>query len=232
MLLQTSMPLAAGSTLMELLGASSTDLGVGALIGRFVCASLCALFILLIYKITYTGVGFSRSFALSMVMTTVVTAAILMVINSNLALSLGMVGALSIIRYRSAIKDPRDIGFLFWAVAAGLTAGTGFYFIALFLSLFMAALLVALTKLPLDAGKYMLIVRAAPEQMPVVKQAMHSSLVKKYKVKVKTMTDAYAEIILEVTLNKGAEDKLVPALLNSMPGATINLVAKTGDTTY
>ncbi len=224
--------MAAGATFWELLGASSTDLGAGALVGRFVCAAACALFILFIYKITYTGVGFSRSFAVSMVMTAVVTAAILMVINSNLALSLGMVGALSIIRYRSAIKDPRDIGFLFWAVAAGLTSGTGFYLIALFLSLFMALLLVGLTYFPMDAGKYMLIVRANPDQMTVVKQAMQSSLVKKYKVKVKTMTDAYAEIILEVTLNKGAEDKLVPALVNSMPGATVNLVAKTGDTTY
>ena len=223
---------AAGSSLSELFGASATDLGFGALLGRFLLASLCAAVILVVYKLTYTGVGFSRSFAVSIVMTTVVTAAILMVINSNLALSLGMVGALSIIRYRSAIKDPRDIGFLFWSVAGGLACGTGFYQIALLLSVFMTALLILLAKFPIDAGKYMLIVRSAPEQMSVVKQAMNSSLVKKYKVKVKTVNDHSAEIILEVTLAKGAEDKLVAGLANSMPGATVNLVAKTGDTTY
>lgn len=223
---------ASGATLAELFGASATDLGFRALLVRFLCASFCAAFILLVYKLTYTGVGFSRSFAVSIVMTTVVTAAILMVINSNLALSLGMVGALSIIRYRSAIKDPRDIGFLFWAVAGGLACGTGFYQIALLLALFMTALLVLLTKFPLDANKYMLVVKAAPEQMSVVKQAMASSLVKKYKVKVKSATDHSSEVILEVTLAKGAEDKLVAGLVNSMPGATVNLVAKTGDTTY
>ncbi len=227
-----TMLMASGSTLAELLGATATDLTALDLTGRFTCAALCAAFILVMYKITYSGVGFSRSFAVSVVMTTVVTAAILMVINSNLALSLGMVGALSIIRFRSAIKDPRDIGYLFWAVAAGLTAGTGFYLISLFLCAFMAILLVILQKFPVDAGKYMLVVRGEPEQMTVVRQAMHSELVKKYKVKVKSMTDSSAEMILEVTLSKGAEDRIVSLLATKMPGATVNLVAKTGDTTY
>jgi len=223
---------AAGSTLSELFGSSATDLGFISLLGRFIVACACALFILFIYKLTYSGVGFSRSFAVSLLMTTVVTAAILMVINSNLALSLGMVGALSIIRYRSAIKDPRDIGFLFWAVAAGLACGTGFYQIALLLAVFMAALLFALTKLPFDGGKYMLVVRCAPEQLPVIKQAMASSLVKRHKVRVKTVAERTAELMIEVTLEKNAEDKLVSGLADSMPGATVNLVAKTGDTTY
>lgn len=224
--------LASGNTLAELLGATSTDLTGLSLFGRFLCAAVCALFILLIYKLTYSGVGFSRSFAVSIVMTTIVTAAILMVINSNLALSLGMVGALSIIRFRSAIKDPRDIGFLFWAVAAGLTAGTGFYLIALFLSIFMAGLLFAMKYVPIDGGKYMLVVRGEPEQMSVVKQVMHSDMVRRYKVKVKSMTDSTAEMILEITLKKGAEDRIVSLLAQNMPGATVNLVAKTGDTTY
>ena len=224
--------MASGSTLMQLFGATGTDLSALSLFGRFLCASLCAFLILIVYKATYSGVGFSRSFAVSVLMTTVVTAAILMVINSNLALSLGMVGALSIIRFRSAIKDPRDIGFLFWAVAAGLTAGTGFYLIAIFLSAFMTVILFLMRYFPVDGGKYMLIVKGEPEQMLVVRQVMKSELVKKYKVKVKTMSDASAEIILEVTLKKGAEDKLVTVLSQNMPGATVNLVAKTGDTTY
>jgi hypothetical protein len=223
---------AAGNTFAELLGATGTSITAMGLAGRFTVAALCAFFILIIYKITYSGVGFSRSFAVSIVMTTVVTAAILMVINSNLALSLGMVGALSIIRFRSAIKDPRDIGFLFWAVAAGLTAGTGFYVIALFLSIFMAALLLVMRFFPIDGNKYMLIIRSEPEQMKIVKQAMESELVKRYKIRSKSMTGSSAEMILEVTLAKGGEDRIVSALAKNMPGATVNLVAKTGDTTY
>lgn len=91
------------------------------------CAGICALVIYLVYQAFYRGAVYSESFAVLIVMTTIVTAFVVITIGSNLVLSLGMVGALSIVRFRSAVKDPLDVGFLFWGIAAGITSGAGLY---------------------------------------------------------------------------------------------------------
>lgn len=101
-----------------------------------VVLSLClalvvGLYIFFIYKKTFGGVMYSRNFNVTLIMITLVTTLMLMLITTNLTLSLGMVGALSIIRYRTAIKDPIDTGFLFWAVGEGVALGAGFYDAAL-----------------------------------------------------------------------------------------------------
>lgn len=101
-----------------------------------VVVSLClalavGLYIFFIYKKTFGGVMYSRNFNVTLIMITLVTTLMLMLITTNLTLSLGMVGALSIIRYRTAIKDPIDTGFLFWAVGEGVALGAGFYDAAL-----------------------------------------------------------------------------------------------------
>lgn len=94
-------------------------------------ALLVGLYIFFIYKKTFGGVMYSRNFNVTLIMITLVTTLMLMLITTNLTLSLGMVGALSIIRYRTAIKDPVDTGFLFWAVGEGVALGSGFYDVAL-----------------------------------------------------------------------------------------------------
>lgn len=94
-------------------------------------ALLVGLYIFFIYKKTFGGVMYSRNFNVTLIMVTLVTTLMLMLITTNLTLSLGMVGALSIIRYRTAIKDPVDTGFLFWAVGEGVALGASFYDVAL-----------------------------------------------------------------------------------------------------
>ena len=84
-------------------------------------AALCGALIYLVYRFFYRGVVYSDNFNILLIMITVITSFIIMTISANLVLSLGMVGALSIVRFRSAIKDPLDIGFLFWGIASGLT---------------------------------------------------------------------------------------------------------------
>ena len=87
------------------------------------------LFIFYIYKKTYTGVSYTKSFVLSIILLSMVTSLVIRTINSNLALSLGMVGALSIVRFRTAVKDPVDTIFIFWAIAVGIMSGAGLYLI-------------------------------------------------------------------------------------------------------
>ncbi len=96
-----------------------------------VVAILSALIINYIYKKTYTGVSYTKSFALSIILLTMVTSLVIRTINSNLSLSLGMVGALSIVRFRTAVKDPIDTIFMFWAITAGIMSGAGLYVVTL-----------------------------------------------------------------------------------------------------
>lgn len=114
-------------------------------IASLVIALLVGLFIFFIYKKTFGGVMYSRNFNLSLIMLTMVTSLMLMLINNSLALSMGMVGALSIIRFRTAVKDPIDTVFMFWAVGEGIAVGTKYYDIAVIAALVIGVIMVALT---------------------------------------------------------------------------------------
>ncbi len=103
---------------------------VGDMFLSLLLAGVLALFIIVIYRKTFSGIVYNRSFTLTTLMLTLVTAMVIRTINSNLSLSLGMVGALSIVRFRTAIKEPLDTAFLFWAIACGIMCGAGLYFMA------------------------------------------------------------------------------------------------------
>src|SRR5574344_1423184 len=98
-------------------------------------AFVIRIFIIYVYRKTYTGVVYSKAFSLCILMLAMVTAMIIRTISSKIALSLGMVGALSIVRFRTAVKEPVDTGFMFWGISAGIMAGAGLYVPALVASL-------------------------------------------------------------------------------------------------
>lgn len=128
----------------------------------FVCISialLCGLVIYAVYRIFYRGSCYSENFNLLLLLTTLITTFIIMTISANIVLSLGMVGSLSIIRFRSAVKDPLDVGFLFWSVAVGITCGAGLYQIALLCTVFIAVIYVISNLLRFGAKRYLLIVK-------------------------------------------------------------------------
>ena len=104
-------------------------IATGDLFLSLLTAFVAAIFITIIYKKTYTGVSYTKSFVLSIILLAMVTSLVIRTINSNLALSLGMVGALSIVRFRTAVKDPVDTIFMFWAIAVGIMSGAGLYLI-------------------------------------------------------------------------------------------------------
>ncbi len=108
-----------------------------------ILAFALSIFIVYIYKKTYTGVIYSKSFALCIMMLAMVTALIIRTINSNLALSLGMVGALSIVRFRTAVKEPVDTAFMFWGISVGIMTGAGIYLVAIIGSFLLGALFLA-----------------------------------------------------------------------------------------
>ena len=146
-----------------------------------VIALLVGLFVFFIYKKTFGGVMYSRNFNLSLIMLTLVTSLMLMLINNNLALSMGMVGALSIIRFRTAVKDPIDTVFMFWAVGEGIAIGTRFYDIAVIAALVIGVIMVVLTVFKGKASMpYLLIIHyhegASQQVRQMVKQLPNARL--------------------------------------------------------
>ena len=109
---------------------------------------LTGLFISYIYRRTFQGVLFQKSFAMAIVLVTLITTMVIMVISGNLILSLGMVGALSIVRFRAAVKDPLDIVYLFWGVAAGIANGVAYYSVSIIASIFIGVSLIYYSKIP------------------------------------------------------------------------------------
>lgn len=164
-------------------------------------ALLVGLFIFFIYKKTFGGVLYSRNFNVSLVMLTLVTALMLMIINNNLTLSLGMVGALSIIRFRTAIKDPVDTVFMFWAVGEGIAIGTRFYDVAAISSLCIGVILIVLSLVKIKASlPYLLIIHyheSATQQIrAMVKQLPNSRL------KSKTVQRDGVELTMEIRVRE------------------------------
>ena len=165
-----------------------------------------SLFIVLVYRLTYTGVSFSLSFAGCLVMISMVTATVILVITSNIVLSLGMVGALSIVRFRTAVKEASDTAFLFWAIATGIICGAGYVTISILATVLIGLLFVAVSFLGRGyrAGSFMVVARyeaasGAEEKLT----AMHGC-----RLKNKTISGSFTELVVELPLGKKGMEEL------------------------
>ena len=178
---------------------------------------LAGLFILLVYKHSQKGVVPSGSFSLTLLLITSISAMIVLTITSNLALSLGMVGALSIVRFRTAIKEATDTAFLFWAVAAGITAGAGFYLITLIGCLFVGAVcIVAGIMLEKTAKSYLLVARVTDTAVSNKVEEVLEMRGLPFKVSALTQNEEYIEAIYELALSDGKTD--VAAAVKNLAG--------------
>lgn len=173
-----------------------------------------SLFIVFIYRVTYAGVNYSRNFAACMMMLSMVTSLVILVISSEIVLSLGMVGALSIVRFRTAVKEPTDTAFLFWAITTGIICGAGYVTISILATLLLGLLFVAVHAFSRrqKSGTYMIVVRYDSDS-EVENKLMGVS---GYKMKNKTMTSTYTELVAEIKLSDTALKKI--DFLRNIPG--------------
>lgn len=184
---------------------------MGEMVLSLLVAFLMGLFILLVYRQTFRGVLFSKGFAFSLVLLCMVTAVVIRTISSDLALSLGMVGALSIVRFRTAIKDPVDTVFMFWAIAGGIMSGAGLYVPGGLACLALGGLYYVITLIyRKNSSPYLLIIRYDPAITSAVKKALNS--LPKYRIKSRVVNRGGAEMSVEVSL-KNNETKIIDALL-------------------
>nr|WP_325182563.1 DUF4956 domain-containing protein [uncultured Oscillibacter sp.] len=188
-------------------------------------AFLCGMIVYAVYRGFYKGVVYNHNFNILLVMTSLVTCFVVIVISSNVVLSLGMVGALSIVRYRTAVKDPLDVGFLFWTVAIGVTCGAGLYLISILATLFIAFIYILLVKVRNRKHQYLLIVKHHSDAAQAVQNRL-SSL--KKVLKNKTVVKDYAELTYEIRLSE--EDAGFLSGLSQMDGvSSAVLVEFSGD---
>ena len=168
-------------------------------VGGFVC---------FVYKKTFGGVMYSRNFNLSLIVLTMVTALMLMLINNSLALSLGMVGALSIVRFRTAIKDSRDTVYIFWSIIVGICCGVGDYLVAAVGSAVVFLIILILGCIKSD-NRMLLILRADRGKTAAIKAQVYQLFRGKAVLRVENTTEETVELIYELSQSmlKKAEKK-------------------------
>jgi uncharacterized membrane protein YhiD involved in acid resistance len=157
-------------------------------------------FIFFIYKTTYQGVMYSASFGVTLVALTMITTLIILAVTSNVVLSLGMVGALSIVRFRTAIKDPLDIAFLFWSLAAGIVLAAGMIPLVVFGSLFIGVILLLFTNRKTHTSPYIAVVSCRNEEAEKVVGTILKQNADRMMLKSKTVRKGQIELTYELRL--------------------------------
>lgn len=205
-----------------------SDISIAQILITLAVAFVIGLFIYLLYKRVFSGVLYSKSFNVSLIGMTMITAVVIIAINSNLVLSLGMVGALSIVRFRTPIKDPTDLIFLFWAAVAGIVTGAGFYTLAVIGSIVVGLILFFFIKKASVDTPYLLVVHCDNEKSEQAVTGHIHQAVKRYNLKQKTVTPGSIELTLEVRL-RDAEGQFVNKL-SQLPGVyNAVLISYSGD---
>ena len=182
--------------------------------------------IYLVYRLFSKGVLYDRRFNITLPLMTVVSAMIILCVASNLAFSLGALGALSMIRFRTAVKDPVDLMYLFWSVAAGIAAGARLYYVVLYGNLIVAAAVILFTRLRWNEKSYLLVVGCDTEALASVE-----ALLDEYKTTLRSKVCAGGRIELTVELKSvGGAD--LPERIGALPGVeNASLVSYNGDYT-
>ena len=193
-----------------------------------VLAFAVGLFIYFIYKKSYAGVMYSASFGVTLIGLTMVTALVILAVTSNIVLSLGMVGALSIVRFRTAIKEPSDIVFLFWAIAAGIVLAAGLIPLAIFGSLLIGLILLVFSRHKSFDQPYILVIHCADAEAEKESRAYVAANVKKLSLKSKSVAKGCIELNYEVRL-KDADSDFINTL-SDLPGVSHTvMVSYNGD---
>lgn len=192
-------------------------------------AFMVSLIIYFTYKNTYSGVMYNPRFNVSLIMITMVTTIVMVVIGSNISVSLGMVGALSIIRFRTAVKDPRDTAFIFWGVVSGLACGTQNYTIVIVGSIVICLILFLFKKTVSIVNKYILIIKGNDINIDIVEKLLNENL-KGYVCKGKYINKNKIELIYDIKFKKEISNGVISKLSEISGVDTVNIVTSNTDT--
>ncbi len=210
---------------------SGTQYGIRETLVIMSCGLAVGMVIYLTYWLTSEKIAYNRKFNWSLVVMLLVTVIVMMMISSNIAVSLGMVGALSIVRFRTAVKDSRDTMFIFWAMAEGLCVSSRNYRLSVTTVLFIAAVLILSSRIPGIWNKYLLIVTGEGTS---VDRKRFEEVLKPFVVSCRIRTGnrdaAHEEMIYEIRTKGELNPDMIDELMN-VPGIqSVNWVAESGET--
>ena len=210
--------------------ATTESMSRGSAIAALAAACLIAVYIFFIYQVVTRKAFYNKNFNISLVALSLITTAIILSIQSSVVISLGMVGALSIVRFRTAVKEPMDLVFLFWSISVGIICGAGLFEIAIFASLLITAAVLTLDHLPVSKTPMILIVDSSnidgEEQImeTVEKYSAHS------KVKSRNMNAESLNMVIEVRVKECAE---CIREINRLDGIrNVSMVSQEGEVTF
>jgi len=183
-----------------------TSVSVLDMVVAMLLAFCVGMFIFFVYKKTFSGVMYSSSFGVTLVALTMITTLVILTVTSNVILSLGMVGALSIVRFRTAIKEPLDIAFLFWSIAVGITLAAGMIHLAVFGSVLIGVILLVLVNKKSHANPYIVVIQCDGHDSESRVKAYLDNQVKRCVVKSKSAQKGSIELNLEIRLKDDNTD--------------------------
>ncbi|MBD5491383.1 MAG: DUF4956 domain-containing protein [Lachnospiraceae bacterium] len=193
-----------------------------------VLAFCLGMFIFLVYKKTYQGVMYSSSFGVTLIALTMITTLVILAVTSNVVLSLGMVGALSIVRFRTAIKEPLDIAFLFWAIAAGIVLAAGMIPLAVVGSIFVGVVLLIFVNKKPHCNPYIVVIQCDGHDSETAARAYLEEMTNRCTVKSKSAQKGSLELTVEIRLKDDNTDFI--NTLSEMQGVnSAVLVSYNGD---
>ena len=191
----------------------TADISVTSIASTLLFSFTLGLFIFYIYRVSYNGVMYSKTFNVTLIAMSMITSSIILAITSNIILSLGMVGALSIVRFRTAIKDPIDVAYLFWAVGTGIVSGAGLWKLALISSIVIGIILFVFSKISDLKSPYLLVISYQTEETNDLIFKIIESEAKRFRLKSKVFTGGKYELTVEIR-----ERKKTASLVNKLGG--------------
>lgn len=211
-------------------GFATTEITTTTIVAAMAIACALAFYIFLTYRVVTRKTFYSKNFNITLAGITVITAALILTMQSSVVLSLGMVGALSIVRFRTAIKDPIDLMFLFWSISVGIICGAGLAQVAVILSVVLTLGILILDQMPVAKAPMILVVNA--EDFSVEKAVCNavSEFVKHYHVKSRNMTRNTLDLVIELRTDRGRE---VVQKVMAVEGVTsVSLLSHDGEVTF
>lgn len=211
-------------------GYSGTEITTSTVIVALAIACALALYIFLVYRVMTRKTFYSKTFNISLAGITVITAALILTMQSSVVLSLGMVGALSIVRFRTAIKDPMDLMFLFWSIAVGIICGAGLAQVAVILSVVITLGILILDRLPVAKAPMILVVNADNLNAEEAVAQVVSKYAKHFSVKSRNISASSLDLVLELRTTDGAS--LVKEVIGVDGVLSASLLSHDGEVTF
>ena len=211
-------------------GYASGQIDIAEIVICMLITVLIGMYIFMVYRIITRNSFYNRNFNLSLIALAVITAAIILTIQSNIVISLGMVGALSIVRFRTAIKDPMDLVFLFWSISIGIICGAGFAVVAVIASVIITVIVLLFERLSVGTAAVILLFNATDYKTESQIMSIVESHCSMYKVKARNLTKNKMDMAVEVKTDKGAA--LVEQLMDLECVTAAPLVDHDGEVTF